>query len=147
MPVHPHFRDLAVLRLAEDGPPSIDPFARATAPVGAAELGGEPRPGDVDLAGLERDLGLVQRDVLPVRPDRGDPRAALGERRAEEDGLGREYGGDRVDIAALPPRAKPLQQLAIRRAHGAQYTPIRNSGSGRMVHGVSDVHTTPTRGG
>src|SRR5437764_9982420 len=86
MPVHAHLADLAVLGLAEDGAAGIHPLARAAAPVGAAELGGEPRPGRMDLAGLERDLRLVQRDVLPVRPDSVGPGGALAERRAEEHG-------------------------------------------------------------
>src|SRR5436190_1299710 len=140
MPVHAHLADLAVLGLAEDGAPGIDPFARAAAPVGAAELGGEPRPGRMDLAGLERDIRLVQRDVLPVRPDGVDPGGALAERCTEERAVGGEYGGDGIHVAPLPPRAKSLQQPAIRRAHGAQYTPIRNYGSGRMVHEDSEVH-------
>src|SRR5438132_978574 len=143
MPVHAHLADLGVLGFTEDGAAGIHPLARAAAPVGAAELGREPRPGRVDLTGLESDLGLVQRDVLPVRPDGVDSRVALAERRAEEHGVGCEHRGDRVHVAPLPPRAKLLQQLAIRRAHGAQYTPIRNYGSARMVHGVS--HVTPHR--
>src|SRR5437763_1548942 len=78
MPVHAHLADLAVLGLAEDGAAGIHPLARAAAPVGAAELGGEPRPGRMNLAGLERDLRLVQRDVLPVRPDSVGPGGAAG---------------------------------------------------------------------
>src|SRR5438132_838977 len=98
MPVHAHLADLVVLGFAEDGAAGIDPLAGAAAPVGAAELGGEPGSRRVNLAGLERDLGLIQGDLLPVRPDRVDPRAALGEWGAEEHGGGCEHGGDRVYV-------------------------------------------------
>src|SRR2546429_6463581 len=134
MPVHAHLADLVVFGLAEDGAAGIDPFARAAAPVGAAELGGEPRPGRVDLAGLERDIRLVQRDVLPVRPDGVDSGGALAERCAEERAVGGEYGGDGTHVAPLPPRAKTLQPLPIRRPPGAPYTPSRDYRAGRIVH-------------
>src|SRR2546423_6323714 len=134
VPVNAHRGDLAVFGLAEDGAPGIDPFARAAAPVGAAELGGEPRPGRVDLAGLERDIRLVQRDVLPVRPDGVDPGGALAERCAEERAVGGEYGGRGIHRPPPPPPPQPLQQPARRRPHGAPYTTIPNYGSGRMVH-------------
>src|SRR2546429_9935006 len=127
MPVHAHLADLVVLGLAEDGAAGIDPLARAAAPVGAAELGGEPGPGRMNLAGLERDLRLVQRDVSPVRPDGVDPGGALAERRAEEHGVGSEYGGDGIHVAPLPPRAKTLPPTPVRPAPGAPNTPNRES--------------------
>src|SRR2546429_7642471 len=116
MPVHAHLADLVVLGLAEDGAAGIDPLARAAAPVGAAELGGEPGPGRMNLAGLERDLRLVQRDVSPVRPDGVDPGGALAERRAEENGVGSEYGGAGLPAGPPPPPAQPPPQLALRPA-------------------------------
>src|SRR2546421_12372124 len=103
MPVHAHLRDLAVFGLAEDGAPGIDPFSGAAAPVSAAELGGEPRPGRVDLAGLERDIRLVQRDVLPVRPDGVDPGGALAERCGEGRAVRGGYGGAGLPVAPPPP--------------------------------------------
>src|SRR5213593_3526967 len=59
MPVHPHFGDLAVPRLAKHRAARIDPFAAAAPAVGAAELGRKPRPSRVDLSRLERHLRLV----------------------------------------------------------------------------------------
>src|SRR5881396_2441684 len=53
MPIHPHFRDLAVLRLAEHRAARVDPLAGAAAAVGAAEFRGEPGARRVDLARLE----------------------------------------------------------------------------------------------
>src|SRR5216117_2226610 len=69
MPVHPHFRDFAVFRLAEHRPAGVHPVAGAAAAIGAAELGGEPGPRLVQLARAKRDLRLVQGDVLPVVAD------------------------------------------------------------------------------
>src|SRR2546429_6829031 len=121
MPVHAHLADLAVLGLAEDGAAGIHPLARAAAPVRAAELGGEPRPGRMNLAGLERDLRLVQRDVLPVRPDSVGPGGAFAERRAEGHGVRCDHGGGRLGLAALPRRAQLLPPLTLEPAPGAQY--------------------------
>src|SRR5882672_4746759 len=87
VPVHPHFRDLAILSLAEDRPPRVYLFPRAPASECATELRGEPRPRDVDLSRRELDLGLVERDVLPVRPDRSDAAVGLAERRLEKHGV------------------------------------------------------------
>src|SRR2546427_8135723 len=56
MPVHPHFRDFAVFRLAEHRSAGVHPVARAAAAIGAAELGGEPGPRLVQLSRPERDL-------------------------------------------------------------------------------------------
>src|SRR2546428_13172129 len=58
MPVHPHFGDLAVLRLTEDSAPCVHPLSGAAPAVGAAELGGEPGARRVNLSGLERHFGL-----------------------------------------------------------------------------------------
>src|SRR5438876_1026600 len=60
MPVHPHFRDFAVFRLAEHRPAGVHPVAGAAAAISAAELGGEPGPRLVQLSRPERDLRLVQ---------------------------------------------------------------------------------------
>src|SRR5438552_10994174 len=69
MPVHPHFRDFAVFRLAEHRSAGVHPVAGAAAAISAAELGGEPGPRLVQLSRPERDLRLVQGDVLPVVAD------------------------------------------------------------------------------
>src|SRR3989442_1525444 len=135
MPVHPHFADLAVFGLAENGAAGVHPLSRAAPAVGAAELGREPGTGNVHLAGLERRLRLVGRYVFPIGADRLQASALLTERRLEEYGGGREHGGDLLHGTLLPAVSKRIQQLAIRVVHGAQYTPIRNLGSGRMVHG------------
>src|SRR6266576_269092 len=123
MPVHPHLADLTVLGLAEDRPAGVHPLAAAAPAVGAPELGREPRARDVQLAGLERHVGLVLRDVLPVGADGVDARAPGAERGLEKHGIGGEDGGDLIHGAALPPAAKRIQQLAIGLGHGAQYTP------------------------
>src|SRR5581483_9368223 len=62
VPVQPHLADLAVPGLAEHGAPRIHPLAGAPAPIGTAELRGEPGTRHVDLPGLERRLGLVAGD-------------------------------------------------------------------------------------
>src|SRR5436189_2379042 len=82
MPVHPHFRDFAVFRLAEHRAAGVHPVARAAAAIGAAELGGEPGPCLVQLSRPERDLRLVQGDVLPVVADGIDADALVA--RSEE---------------------------------------------------------------
>src|SRR2546425_13325495 len=87
MPIHPHFGDLAILRLTEDSASCVHPLPGTAPAVGAAELGGEPRSRRVDLSGLERHLGLVGGDVLPVGPDGIAPDAALAEGGLEEDGV------------------------------------------------------------
>src|SRR6266581_675373 len=135
MPVHPHFRDLAVLRLAKDRAARVHPVAGAAPAVGAAELGREPGAGRIDLPRLERDLRLVHGDILPVVADGVDPDALVAEGVRDEYGVGRESGHDRSDVAALPPLAKRIQQFTISLVHGAQYTAIRNRRSERMVHG------------
>src|SRR5438067_13524313 len=88
MPIHPHFRDLAVFRLAEHRAARVDPLAGAAAAVGAAEFRGEPGARRVDLARLEGHIRLVRGDVLPVGPDGVDPHALLAERGLEEHGVG-----------------------------------------------------------
>src|SRR5207249_847587 len=152
MPVHPHFGDLAILRLTEDSAPCVHPLPGAAPAVCAAKLGGEPGSRGVDLSGLERHLGLGGGDVLPVGSDRIASDAALAEGSLEEDGVGGEDGDDRVHVPALPPAAKRLQQLTIHLTHGAQYSPIWNRRSGRMVHGrrrssppVGDLDRKSTR--
>src|ERR1041385_7463790 len=144
MPVHPHFRDLAVLRLAEHRPPRIYPLPGSAAAIEAAELGREPGAGDVDLAGLEADLGLVYGNVLPVSPDRVDPDGFFAEGSLEENGVGREHRHQFVHVPALPPPAKRVYHLAVGLVHGAQYTPIRNPESRRMVDGSTKAASTST---
>src|SRR2546426_980336 len=139
MPVHPHFRDFAVFRLAEHRPAGVHPVAGAAAAISAAELGGEPGPRLVQLSRPERDLRLVQGDVLPVVADGIDADALVAERGGEEHGFGRERGGDRVHVPPLPAPAKRFEQRAIGLAHGAQYTAIWNRGSERMVDGSAFV--------
>src|SRR3990172_1470003 len=119
MPVHPHFRDLAVLGLAEHRAARVHPFPRAAPPVRAAELRREPRSRHIDLARLERHLGLVDREVLPVSADGVAADAFLAERGLEEDGPGRKHGHDLVHVPALPAAAKRLEQLTIALVHGA----------------------------
>src|SRR5437870_1069545 len=123
MPIHPHLGDLAVLGLAEDRSAGIHPFAGAAPAVGAAKLRREPRTRGVDLARFEGHLGLIRRDVLPIRLDRLETDAPGAERRLEKHGIGGEDGGDLIDGAAVPSAAKRIQQLAIGPGHGAQYTP------------------------
>src|SRR5206468_7259987 len=135
MPIHPHFRDLAVLRLAEHRAARVDPRAGAAAAVGAAEFRGEPGARRVDLARLEGHIRLVRGDVLPVGPDGVAPHALLAERGLEEHGVGGEHGQDRIHVPVPPPLAKRLQESTIRGVHGAQYSPIWNPRSARMVHG------------
>src|SRR5437763_15965209 len=92
-----------------------------------------------------RYIGDWSSDVCSsdLRPDSVGPGGALAERRAEEHGVGCEHGGDRIDIAALPRRAKLLQQLTIDRAHGAN---IRQSGTmGRDVWYTKSPRFTSTR--
>src|SRR3989449_118001 len=137
VPVHPHFGDLAVLGLAEDGPAGVHPFAAAAPTVGATKLGREPGAGDVQLSGLEGHVGLVLGNVLPIRADRVNAGALGAERGFEEDGIGGEDGGDLIYSAALPPAAKRIQQLAIGLGHGANIREIWNCRSGRMVDGSS----------
>src|SRR5205823_11989187 len=122
MPIHPHLGDFAVLGLAEDRPAGVHPFAAAAPAAGAAELGREPRARDVQLPCLECHVGLVLRDVPPIRADRVEAGALGAERGLEEHGIGGEDGGDLIHGAALPPAAKRIQQLAIGLGHGAQYT-------------------------
>src|SRR5712691_6147897 len=147
MPVHPHFRDFAVFRLAEHRPAGVHPVAGAAAAIGAAELGGEPGPRLVQLARAKRDLRLVQGDVLPVVADGIDAEALVAEGGGEEHGVGREHGGDRVHVPPLPAPAKRFEQRAIGLAHGAQYTAIWNRGSERMVHGSAFVIQSLEPGG
>src|SRR2546430_17309559 len=66
VPVHPHFGDLAVLGLAEDGPAGVHPFAAAAPAVGATKLGREPGAGNVQLPGLEGHVGLGLGNVLQI---------------------------------------------------------------------------------
>lgn len=67
-------------------------------------------------------LRLIQRDVLPVRADRGDAAVGLAERCLEKNGVVREDRRDRLDVASLPPLAKRVDQRAILVAHGRKYT-------------------------
>src|SRR2546430_2983738 len=90
--------------------------------LGAPELGREPRARDVHLAGLERHVGLVLRDVVPVGADGVEAGALGAERGLEKHGIGGEDGDDLIHGAVLPPAAKRFQQLAIGLGHGAQYT-------------------------
>src|SRR6266571_3875817 len=147
MPVHPHFRDLAVLRLAKDRAARVHPVPGAAPAVGAAELGREPGARRIDLPRLELDLRLVQGDVLPVVADGVDPDALVVEGVRDEYGIGREGGHDGSDVAALPPLAKRIQQCAISLVHGAQYTAIRNPWSERMVHGRQPFFRVSDTGG
>src|SRR2546425_2944045 len=102
MPVHAHFRDLAVPRFAEHRAACVHPLPGAAAAEGAAELGGEPRPRLEHFAGAERHLGLRQRQVLPVVADRPDARFLAAERGLHEHGVGGEHGADMVHVPALP---------------------------------------------
>src|SRR5882672_139774 len=108
VPVHSHFRDLAILSLAEDRPPRVYLFPCAAASECATELRGEPRARDVNLTRRELDLGLVEGDVLPVRADRGDAAVGLAERRLEKHRVVTEYRRDRLDVAALPALAERI---------------------------------------
>src|ERR1700704_3540388 len=113
MPVHPHLADLAVFRLAEDRPACIYLFPRASTPKRAAKLRGKPRPRHIHLARGEVGLGLVQRNVLPVRPNRREPVIGLAEGRLEKHRVVAEDRADHLDVALLPPLAERVDQRAI----------------------------------
>src|SRR6266571_3725654 len=146
MPVHPHFGDLSVLGLAEHRAAGVHPVAAAAPPVRAAELTREPRPRDVDLSRLEGDVGLVDGNVLPIVANRLGPDAPIAERGRKERGVGGEHGHDGIDIAALPPLAKRLQQRAIGLVHGAQYTAIRNRRTGAVRAAAGGARPRGDRG-
>src|SRR5256885_12766889 len=74
MPVHAHFADLAVARLAEDRPACVHPVTGAAAAEGATELRPEPRAPLENFAGAERNVGLPERQIHPVIAARPAPR-------------------------------------------------------------------------
>src|SRR2546425_7801371 len=129
MPVHPHLTDLAVFGLTENRPTRIHLFAGAAAPERAAKFCRKPRPRRVNLARRKIGLGLVQRDVLPIGPDRRHPPIGSTERRLEKHGILSEDGADRLDIAPLPPLAECVDQRSIIAIHARKYTPPHTSGS------------------
>src|SRR4051812_10754095 len=122
MPVHPHLADLAVLGLTKNCPPRIDLFPRPAAAERAPELRPEPRSRDVDLARRKVRLGLMERNIFPVLANRRDATIGLAERRLEKHRVVGEHGGDRVDVAPLPPFSKGIDQPAIVAVHGRKYT-------------------------
>src|SRR6266550_3861431 len=67
VPVHPHLRNLPVLRLAEDRASRINLFTRTPAAERAPKFRRKPRPCRVDLPRREVRFSLMQWDVLPVR--------------------------------------------------------------------------------
>src|SRR5687767_3191129 len=123
MPVHAHLRDFPLSSLTKNGTPRIHLFTGSPTTKRAPKLGSEPRTGGVDLARSKVSLRLVQRDVLPVGANRGKPAILLAERRLQKDGVVREDGGDRLDVAALPPFPEPVHQLPIALTHARTYTP------------------------
>src|SRR5687768_6300304 len=126
MPVHPHLADLAILRFTEDCPASIDLFPGSAPPERAAKLRREPGPRRVDLAGGERGLGLMQRDVFPVRADRRLPAVGLAERRLDEDRIVGEDRDDRLHVAPLPAFSEAVDQRPVALFHARKYTrPMR----------------------
>src|SRR5882672_9857120 len=125
VPVHPHLRDLPLLRLAEDRAPRVYLFTRAAASESATELRGEPWSRDVNLTRRKADLGLVERDVLPVHPYGVDATVGLAEGRLEEYGIIGEDRSHGIEVAALPALAERVDQYAKGFAHGRKYSPIR----------------------
>src|SRR5690349_11519028 len=108
VPVHAHLGDLPVLRLAEYRAPRVHLLTGPAAPEPGLKLGREPGPRDVDLPGLEADLGLMRRDLTPVRPDGLDSPVRGTEWRLNEDRVGGEHRADRFGIATFPACPKGL---------------------------------------
>src|SRR6266550_6177115 len=131
MPVHAHFADLAVARLAEDRPACVHPVTGAAAAEGATELRREPRARLEHFAGAERNVGLRERQILPVVADRADAGLLLAERRFHEYGVGGEHGADLVHVRSLPALTERVEQLAVGFVHRPEYSPIRNPRSRR----------------
>src|SRR5688572_22234508 len=126
VPVHSHLTDLPILRLTENRPSRINLFAGPPPPERAPKLRREPRPRRVDLARRERSLGLMQRDILPVRSDRRLPAVRLAERRLDEHRIVGEDRDDRLDVAALPALPETVDQRPVALFHARKYTrPMR----------------------
>src|SRR5207249_1575015 len=125
VPVHAHLRNLPVPRFTENRPPRVHLLPCPTAPECAAKLRRKPRPRRVNLARRKIGFGLIQRDVLPIVPDRRHPPIGSAERRLEKHRVLSEDGADRVCIAALPPLAERIDQRSILAIHARKYTPRR----------------------
>src|SRR6185295_4876693 len=122
VPVHSHLTDLAVLRLTENRSPRVDLLSGPTAAERTAKFRREPRSRRIDLAGRKLRLGLMQRDVLPVRADRRLAVIRLAERCFEEHRVVGENRDDRLDIPALPSLSETVDQCPVALIHGRKYT-------------------------
>src|SRR5467141_4989792 len=123
MPIHTHRRDFAFSCLTEDRSPGVDPFPGAAAAEGAAELRRKPRSRLEDLAGLEAHLSLMDGDVLPVAPDRREPRILMAEGGFLEHRVRREHRCQQLDVPPLPSLPESVDQLPVAQVHGAPNIP------------------------
>jgi hypothetical protein len=112
MPIHAHLGDPIPVGLTEDGAASVHPLAGTLPAVDALELGGEPRPHAEDLAGVEGDLGLIERYFQPKAAHSGGSPERLGERSFEEDRFRGKHCHERIDVATGPGEAESVDQGA-----------------------------------
>src|SRR5438045_564118 len=125
VPIHAHLRYPAILCFAKDGSSSVHLFPRPPASERAAEVRSEPWSRHVNLPRIKLRFGLVQRDVLPVLPDRRHATVGSAEGCLEEDRVFREHRTDGVDVAPLPALAECVDQRSIIAIHARKYTPGR----------------------
>src|SRR5207249_11208026 len=102
----------AVFRLTEDRPPGIHLLPRPAASECAPELRRKPRPRRVDLAGRKVCFSLVQRDVLPVRPNRRHAGVWTAEGGFEKDGIVRKQGTTSIGVALRTALAECVDQAS-----------------------------------
>jgi hypothetical protein len=131
MPVHPHLSNLLPSSLAEDGSPSLHPFAGPASTKNTLELSRKPGTGSVDLTRTEGDFRLVVGDFTPVRPNGGTALHRAGERSLDEDGIRCIDRHHQVHVAPGPSSAEAIDQ----------FTPQSPSGSGRFFYRHAFQHT------
>src|SRR5437867_12233843 len=119
VPVHPHLGNLPILGLTKNRPARVHLFPCPTASECAAKLRRKPWSRRVNLARRKIRFGLIQRDILPVRPDGGHPTIRVAEWRLQKDGVVRENRADGLDVPPLPALAECVDQDSKGLIHGA----------------------------